>query len=442
MRSTDFRSIVEPRYIVRAEVEQAYQGGGLAAAMGPPQEEEEPLLTVDEIVGRTTGPGAGASLTELITMNRQSALDRLRQGRTRVAERRARQQQADESSKWLAFAQGMLAPTRTGGFGEALGTTAGLLGQQTQLRAEHEAAYDEQLDTLAAQEIAVESNAVDQLLKMAGYQNQAKAIHGSIQTMVKPEDIAAGKSIAEQTLVFGAMKLQPDGEWRLEPLKAKDGTYFVAADRLEPARAAALITAAEEAEASEGRGQSMIDEAYSYRSPIRNVRRANQIFENAETIIETSGVQVLKNRLANFLGIDFGDTVELTELQMIAAEDYLSKLTALKGNTSDRDVMEMKGISVGLGQNATANYRQLKNMEAIYSTAIRKGIREAYQRGNMDEVSDLWESAEGNPWIPGAGAIEGTRAAYDALPPGTVFFIKGDWGGAIYTKPLEESEEE
>ena len=28
----------------------------------------------------------------------------------------------------------------------------------------------------------------------------------------------------------------------------------------------------------------MIDEAYEYRAPIRNVRRANAIFENAETI--------------------------------------------------------------------------------------------------------------------------------------------------------------
>ena len=125
---------------------------------------------------------------------------------------------------------------------------------------------------------------------------------------------------------------------------------------------------------------------------------------------------------------------------MIVAQDYLDKLTALKGNTSDRDVMEMKGISVGLGQNATANYRRLKNMEAIYSTAIKKGIREAHQRGALDEVGDLWESAEGRTFDPTADFIS-TQAEFDALKDGTYYYVKGDWGGARRRKPLKEEEE-
>jgi len=413
---------------MRAEVEQAYQGGG----------DVGPALTVDQIVARTTDPGPEQSLQSMIIQNREQALERLRAGQTRIAERRTRQQQADESAKWLSFAQGMLAPTRTGSFGESLGVTAGALAEQTATRAEHEAYYDEQLDTLVAQEIAVENKAIDQLLTQAGYANRSKGIHGAIQTMVNPRDV--GKPVAEQQLVFGAMKLQKDGEWRLSPLTDEDGTYFEAASRLDPARAAALITAAEKAEATEGRGQAMIDEAYEYRAPIRAVRRANAIFENAETIIETSGIQALKNRLANFLGIDFGDTVELTELQMIAAQDYLDKLTRLKGNTSDRDVREMKGISVGLGTNSTANYRRLREMELIYSSAIRKGIREAYQRGEMDAVGDLWEAADGRPFDLRAEFIS-TQAEFDALDPGTHYYVIGDWGGARRRKPLEEEEE-
>lgn len=422
---------------MRAEVEQAYQGGGLAAVTGPPDEEEEALLTVDEIVSRTTNPGAGKSLTELIVMNQQSAIDRLRQGRTQIAERRDKQRASDESSRWLAFAQGMLAPTQTGGFGESLGATAGLLREEQGRAAEHEAFFDEKLDTNVAQEIAVEAKMIDQMLSMAGHANRAKGIHGAIQTMVNPEHV--GRPVAQQQLVFGAMKIDKDGEWRLQPLTAEDGSFFEAASRLDPARASALITAAEKAEAEEGRGQEMIDEAYEYRAPIRNVRRANDIFQNAETIIETSGVQALKNRLANFLGIDFGDTVLLSELQMIAAEDYLNKLTALKGNTSDRDVREMKGISVGLGTNSTANFRRLKEMEFIYSSAIRKGIREAYQRGNMDSVGDLWEAAENNAWVPGAKPIS-SKAQYDKLKVGDYFFEKDDWGGQIRRK-TEETEE-
>ena len=128
---------------------------------------------------------------------------------------------------------------------------------------------------------------------------------------------------------------------------------IIAADRLEPARAAALVAATERAESQTQSSEAQIATAYSYLGPIGNIRRANEIFEGIDPEISTSLVTVLRNRLANALGIDFGDTVELTELQMIAADHYLSRLEALKGNTSDRDVQEMKGISVGLGVNAT-----------------------------------------------------------------------------------------
>lgn len=415
---------------MRAEVEQAYEEGG--DVYGPPA----PAITVDQIVARTTNPGAGQSLQSMIIQNREQALERLRAGRDKITERRTRQQKSDESARWLAFAQGMLAPTQTGGFGETLGQTAGLLREENARSAESEAFYDEKLDMLVNEEIAIEAKAIDQLLTQVGHGNRAKGIHGTIQTMVDPRD--KGKPVDQQNLVFGVMKLQEDGSWDMEALQDDDGAFFEPASKMDPARAFALIQAAERAEATEGRGQEMIDEAYEYRAPIRSVRRANAIFENAEVLIETSGIQALKNRLANFLGVDFGDTVELTELQMIAAQDYLDKLTELKGNTSDRDVREMKGISVGLGLNATANYRRLKEMELIYSTAIRKGIRESYQRGDMDAVGDLWQAADDNPWTRGARAIKGTKAAYDKLPPGTVFFIEGDWGGPMYTKPLEE----
>ncbi len=415
---------------MRAEVEQAYQVGGDV----DDEDGFDPAITVDQIVARTTNPGAGQSLQSMIIQNRDQALARLRSGQEKIAERRTRQQKSDESARWLAFAQGMLAPTRTGGFGETLGKTAGLLREENARAAESEAFADEKLDLLVAQEIAIEAKAIDQLLTQVGHGNRAKGIHGTIQTMVNPAD--RGKPPAQQELVFGVMKIQDDGAWEMEALQDKDGNYFEPASKMDPARAAALITAAEAAQAQEGRGQLMIDEAYSYRGPMRNVRRANAIFENAETIIETSGVQVLKNRLANFLGINFGDTVELTELQMRVAQDYMDKLIKLKGNTSDRDIQEMKGISVGMGMNSTANYRMLREMEVVYAVAIRAGIREAWQRGQMDEVGDLWSAAEENEWVRGAVPIS-SKADYDKLKVGDYFFEAHNWGGPLRRKTEE-----
>ncbi len=423
--------------IVRSEVERSYQAGGLAAATGGGEEEETstPAITVDQIVARTTSSDVTPSLTSMIIQNKEQALARLRAGREEISTRRAERAKSQERDKWLALAQGMLAPTRTGGFGESLGQTAGLLREESARRAQSEAESDEQLDSLAAQEIAVEAQAIDQMLKQAGYENEARGIHGSIKTIVNPDHVDL--PVADQQLILATQILQEDGTWQLTPARDKDGEYFEAADTMSPARAAALIRATVIAEEQAGRGQAMIDEAYAYKDPLRNIRRANDILENAETIIETSGVQQLKNRIANWLGIDFGDTVELTELQMIIAEDYLKKLTELKGNTSDRDVREMKGISVGLGQNTTANYRQLRMMEQIYSTAIRRGLREAYQTGEMDVLADLWEAADDHLWEPSAVFITG-QEDFDKLDAGTYYYLIGDWGGSLRQKSTEE----
>ena len=424
---------------MRAEVERAYQGGGLAAATAEEEETTAPTLTVDQIIERTTGSGAQPSITSLIIQNKEQAMERLRSGRENITARREEARKREAQDRWLAFGQAMLQPSRTGGLGENIGMAAGAIREESARSAAAEAAYSEDLENLAAQEIAAESNAIDQLLTQAGHGSGAKNIHGAIQTMVHEDD--RHLPVAQQRLVFGSLQQHEDGSWDLKQLEDPDGNAFEAADRLDPARAAAVIAATEQAQAQTGRGQAMIDDAYGYKAPIANVRRANEIFEDADTIIETSGIQTLKNRLANWLGVDFGDTVELTELHMIAAEDYLSKLTALKGNTSDRDVQEMKGISVGIGQNATANYRALKRMEGIYSTAIRRGIREAYQSNEMDAVSDLWEAAEGNPYITGTPFVK-NESEYNDLPPGTWFYMEGEWGATRYQKPPAKEEGE
>ncbi len=427
---------------MRAEVERAYQVGGLAAATVGAEEEEErtPDFTAAEIVARTTGSDVTPSLTSMIIGNRDQAISRLRAGREDIASRRASRAQSQDRDKWLALAQGMLAPTRTGGFGESLGQTAGLLREESARRQESEVGFDEELDNLAAQEIAAEAEAVDQMLELSGQGAAGKNIHGAIQTMVHKDD--TDLPVHEQRIVFGTMQQDEDGTWQMVMALDEEGNAIEAADRLDPARAAALVTATERAESQTQSSEAQIATAYSYLGPIGNIRRANEIFEGIDPEISTSLVTVLRNRLANALGIDFGDTVELTELQMIAADHYLSRLEALKGNTSDRDVQEMKGISVGLGVNATANYRMLKRMEAIYTTAIRRGIREAYQSGNQDNVSDLWQAAEGFEFDRDLPFIK-DEDDYNKLAPGTSFYMEGEWGGDYYTKPaLEEEGEE
>lgn len=416
--------------LARGGIVRRYQEGG-----------DVDLDVSEEIVERTTHPGVGQSLTGIILQGRQDALDRLKAGQARIEERRAQQQKRAQQEKWFALAQGMLAPTRTGGFGESLGTTAGLMQQQSQMAAQQEAALEEQMMASQTQQDEVEAQMIDQLLEQESIEQRRQAagpsgdsLHGRVQTMLHPDD--HDKAIEDQRLVFGVTLDRPSGPI-LEPLKGPEGEYQIAADRLEPARAAAVIAASERAKSAEGRSQEMIGKAYAYRTPLLDVRRANEIFENAEVEIKTSGVQAFKNRVANVLGIDFGDTVLLTELQMRVAADYLQRLSDLKGPASDRDVREMQGISVSIKGNATANYRQLKKMEMIYARAVKEGIRESYQSKDMDAVADLWADYAGNVYHPDTKFIK-TKEQYDKLPSGTHFYKVGDWGSARRFKPEEE----
>lgn len=416
--------------------------GALAAVTDVEEEVVTPDAAIDvtDIVERTTSTGAGQSLTSMILQQKQNALDRLAQGRERITASRAEQAKRDESSKWLALAQGMLSSGPTGSFGEGMGRSAGLLRQESELRSQHAAEFDQQLNENAAQEMAAESEMIDQLLKMTGQSNAnaAKGVHGSIQTMVHPEDIKKG--IAQQRLVFGSMQLNDSGEWAMKPLADDGGTLFLAADRLEPARAAAIIKAAETADDQQGRSTDFIADAYGVQRGIQNARRALEIFETAEVDINTSGVTAWKQGAQEFLNVDFGDKTELAELQNIIAQDYLDKLEALKGNTSDRDVQIMQGISLGLGRDTDANYITLQKMVAHYETLLVRGIRSAYQESPRDVngVADLWPSVAGNVWVPGARPVGKLDAAtYEKLEPGASVFLQGDWGGKIYTKPKE-----
>lgn len=428
-----------------------FQSGGLAEVVGPPEEEEE-AITSEQLVERATNPAAGQSLSEMILSNKQGAIDRLRATRENLSSRRDDARKREQQDKWLAMAQAMLSPTKTGAFGENVGMAAGALRDERARGADAEAAYDEQLMNMVAAETAMENEAIDQMLELAGHADAGKAIHGAIQTMVHPADMK--KTVENQRIVFGAMQVDPEAPelgLQLTPLQGADGTMFEAASKLDPARASALIRAAERAQASTGRSEDFINEAYTRKAPLVNIREVNRLLENADVEIKTSGVQHLKNRLANWLGVDFGDTVELTEIQMRVAQDYLDKLAELKGPASDKDLAEMKGISVGMGQNTTANYRMLKQMESIYVNAIRTGIREAYnaaqgstspleKRTYMDNVADLWESVGGFAFDRDAEFLS-TKEQYDKLKPGTKFYRVDHWGSPFGQKPFPTEEE-
>jgi hypothetical protein len=104
--------------------------GALAMAVGGGvEDEDEAPLTKQIIPGQPT------------IMEPSEAQQRLETARTRLMEQR----KPDKSAQWLAFAQGMLSPTKTGSFGETLGTTAGAVGKARETEKKRQTDIDKEL---------------------------------------------------------------------------------------------------------------------------------------------------------------------------------------------------------------------------------------------------------------------------------------------------------
>jgi hypothetical protein len=126
------------------------QQGGLAAALtGVGRDDDADALTptsrsiVSDVLRRGTGRFAnGGSVSEDIIEDVmpdplegvmpdpvRAATSSLSQARARLSALQEKRESRSKTDKWLALAQGMLSPTKTGGFGESLSLSAGAIGK-------------------------------------------------------------------------------------------------------------------------------------------------------------------------------------------------------------------------------------------------------------------------------------------------------------------------
>jgi hypothetical protein len=375
-----------------------FPNGGLATAAGfgddEEDEEDQPSL-IQESLGRA----------QRITMNKEKALRRLTAGRDAILA-----QERDKSSKWLALAQGMLAPTKTGGFGESLGTTAGLLGKERTEAQEFELDRSERLREIEGEMADVEAKAISQEqaeAKAAGPLG-GRALHGAIQTVVHPEDTE--KDVEDQRLILAAARKDGSIIHLKDP---KTGDFIFDADRQDPARRAAIQRAILEVEGEEGRAQEDIVNAIVAMQGRRDIARGMEILSTGDPTT-TSGWQKMKTQFAEWVGFELSDTVDLAELQTILGQDYIRAMEAFTGPKSDRDVAEAKSLAAGIQRNTTLNWRRLQRMAGILDRVYQAGVRAAYDRDDRDALFRL----EFDPDLP----LVTTKEERDELPAGQAYY--------------------
>jgi hypothetical protein len=375
-----------------------FPNGGLATAVGfgdDEVEEDPPSLVQEALAGRA----------ERIQLNKEKTLRRLSSARDAILS-----QERDKSSKWLALAQGMLAPTKTGGFGESLGTTAGLLGKERTEAQEFELDRSERLREIEADMAEAESVAIKQEqaeAKAAGPLG-GRALHGAIQTVVHPEDTE--KDVEDQRLILAAAR--KDGTM-LHLKDPKTDDFIFDADRQDPARQAAIRRAILEAEGEEGRAQEDISNAIVAMQGRRDVARGMDILRTGDPTT-TSGWNAMKTSFAEWVGFELSDTVTLAELQTILGQDYIRTMEAFTGPKSDRDVAEAKALSSGIQRNTTLNWRRLQRLKGILDRVYQAGVRAAHGRDDRDAMFRL----EFDPDLP----LVTTKEERDELPAGQAYY--------------------
>ena len=216
--------------------------GGLAQAVMDRGEDDDTPLPMDfpelpDTAAMRSKPNkpsdGGSTLAEVRRkrqLNRDQAIASLRQARMDILARKD-----DPSAKWWALAQGMLAPTKTGHFGESLGVTAGLLGQERKDSREAEIARMEMVRDIQEQERQVEEDLLrseERLLTeemRASSTGRAGLRHFStyIEDPDNPDEEILVKAIVDPTEEGGMRMLtMPDGGYARVPDNLDPGLRY------------------------------------------------------------------------------------------------------------------------------------------------------------------------------------------------------------------------
>lgn len=112
----------------------------------------------------------------------------------------------DQSAKWFALAEGMLAPTTTGSFGESMGRTAGAMGRERQQRLEAMRANEREMLGIDKSMSSLDSEELDIEMQLAAMQQRQgiatdKAAALAAKDTDKGNQVQSSKILDDSTVV-------------------------------------------------------------------------------------------------------------------------------------------------------------------------------------------------------------------------------------------------
>lgn len=390
---------------MRAESEQAYRDGG-------------GVTTVDELIAEAMPDPMPATkptgTRELIEIHRDQQLQKLKGGQERIAARRAEMQKKDEQARWFALAQGMLAPTKTGGFGESLGTTAGLLRQEQEMSRQGMSDLLKEETLLAGQEADVGGEYISQLqaqeriekptagagrfaqrtpVGVAGLfahpddpNRDARAQPMWDPKIEEPQFNEDGTPMlddnGEQVIKLGGMELDylddpgPDGSipFATSPYDVKRKQMLSAVGTFTPAQMSRISDDIEGAR-----------EAWQM---IPNLEKTLALLEEVgEGGPGTSGWVALVQGMQEWFGVDTKDVTDVGVLRHRLGQNVLDGLKHFPGQISEGERKYMESLETSISKSTSINIELIREALRMQQKRWKRGAEAA--QGLADTVPEL-----------------------------------------------------
>jgi hypothetical protein len=375
--------------LARGGVVKKFENGGLV------EEDEETAIPVNELIERVVDPSPGQTLPKMIMEHRDQSLARLRAGQDEMRARHERMREESQRAKWFSLAQGMLAPTKTGGFGESLGTTAGLMRQEAALRQQQEQSMAE--EALAYQEAERELGAesIEQLtdVEEAQYRaGQASRPRVAGQTKIYNQDDLRAFRAGEENPATGEKwkredmrinwvnaKLMPDGRTEYEIAAAPGAEPFQVVDAQSDPNLAALLASATKS-GTLGTENIIMDAraGLDIMQSVRDYQKASTLLQNL--VNDPSGLRESIRTFANWVGLSkelVPDSASLARLQGLFGEQVLNDLGRLTGTKSNFEYKKVEANNANLGQDVEQNMGLIMDSLAAMHRVIDEGERAA-----------------------------------------------------------------
>ncbi len=367
----------------RGGVVKKFQNGGLAEVALPPDDDDEEgfdpasVTGVDEILASVT-PSPGPDLYKMARVTKDTALEQLRAAQGEFQERRARQNKRAEQDRWLAMAQAMLSPTKTGGFGENVGMAAGALRAQSAQQTETESLHAAEEQRFAEREHEIAGDYFDALGNLEGFKNNSRARVVGSKTVIDPAqaDAVASGEMKEMDAdrVWANAIMQPNGTVETSiALDLEGRPYRVVEPRKDPQQAAAQTAATTGAAAAVTSQFTYAKEGLSVLPMVRRYQRAYQRLSELKE--DTSGLNEKIRSFAQFAGITelIDDNTTLATLHSMFGRAVLQDLRLLTGSKTDFEYTQIERMNAGLTKSVPENLSIIEEQLNVLNMKIDKG---------------------------------------------------------------------